>query len=466
MPDALPTLDLSAARHLGPDLEQYFGLWAIEPQRGLALWEHACRLDLRVHLAQHAGEDVSTPAVRRIDAAGQSIADGKTSDVAIAVIDIEGTLTKRGSSLSGAGSTIEMRRALRHAVNDPGIGAIVLRIDSPGGTVAGTADLGNEVAAAAAVKPVTAFVEDLAASAAYWVASQARRIVANNGTALVGSIGTLLAFYDLSRLAQNEGVKPVVIATGPYKGLGFPGTEVTEAQKAHLQQLVDGAQIEFNQAIARGRKMPLDKVSSIADGRVHRASVAKDMGLVDAIQSFDATLRELAGEAQAARGRTSTTRRSSAAMSTATETAAQATTDTPAKPAAATLAELKAACPGAGASFLLEQVEKGATLAQATSAFITHQQSELAKREDELKAARAANTGTTGVQPLNDGDRAATAGAATSGTATETFWAAVNERVKGGMKRSQAISLTAKEDPERHAAMISEANTGRKTTRA
>src|SRR5581483_9650939 len=109
----------------------------------------------------------------------------------------QGMLMKGQSSMGGT-STVMARRDIRQAVADQDVAGILLAIDSPGGTVAGTDDLAAEVRQARTSKPVWAAIDDLGASAAYWVASQTQRVTVNSPTALVGSIGTLQVIRDLS----------------------------------------------------------------------------------------------------------------------------------------------------------------------------------------------------------------------------------------------------------------------------
>jgi len=215
----------------------------------------------------------------------------RTDGVSVRIIDVAGTLSKYGNYAPWG--TLQIGEAVREAAHDPAIHAIMLRIDSPGGATAGTSTLADEVKAAAARKPLHAFVEDLAASAAYWVASQAGRITANSGTAEVGGIGTFMALYDTSVKAKSDGVKAVVIRAGAFKGAGFPGTEITKDQLAVWQKLVDGIQTSFTQAVARGRKMRPDRAVALADGRMHIAADAQRLGLIDGIEPFDTAIRTL-----------------------------------------------------------------------------------------------------------------------------------------------------------------------------
>ena len=148
-----------------PHLDQYFGPWAIEADRFKQFAGVLGRLDLAIHVKARNETTVEARAVR-----GKAF---KVENGSIAVIEIRGAMTKFGSSMSESGSTIQARRAIRAAANDETVGQILLIIDSPGGTVAGTKELADDVAAANKIKPVTVQVEDMAASAAYWAASAA-----------------------------------------------------------------------------------------------------------------------------------------------------------------------------------------------------------------------------------------------------------------------------------------------------
>jgi len=265
------------------NLDQYLGLWAVEESRFLAMFNQVAGMDLLAHVTANQDRAPTAASTRK--------ATGKSGS--IGVIDIQGTMTKAGSSLSMAGSTVLVRQAVRQAADDSDVAAIVLRIDSPGGTVAGTADLAREVARANAKKPVVAFIEDLGASAAYWVASQAGKVIANDKTALIGSIGTFMGLYDLSGAAAMAGVKPVVIRAGKYKGTGFEGTEITDEQKAYWQERIDQIQVEFSAGIAKGRGLSTEAVDKLADGRIHTAGESVALGLIDGIQTLDETIDQL-----------------------------------------------------------------------------------------------------------------------------------------------------------------------------
>ena len=260
-------------------------MWAIDDRAAASLWHLASNMDLKQHVAS---------AVPQPKAAIEMQPDGKGKS--IAVIRMEGTLMKASSSLDGGTSTVQMRRDIRKAAADPDISGIMLAIDSPGGTVAGTADLAAEVKAATKAKPVYAFVSDLCASAAYWVASQADAIFANADTAMIGSIGTLVTVYDMSGMAGKQGVEALVFKTGSIKGAGTQGAPVTEEQRAYFQSIVDQSQKSFDEGVQKGRSLTDKQLASVRTGGVFLASEAQDRKLIDGVQSYEATLAALIKE--------------------------------------------------------------------------------------------------------------------------------------------------------------------------
>lgn len=262
-------------------LSDWIGLWAMEEMAFQTLVEIVRRIDLAAHM-----EDDPPPlksALEKVPAR-----KGKS----IAVVNISGTMMKSQSSLGGT-STVQMRRDIRQAAADPEVSGILLAIDSPGGTVAGTYDLANEVRSARRSKVVWSHVDDLCASAAYWVASQTEQIFANSPNALVGSIGTFMTVYDTSEMASMNGIKAFRFATGPLKGAGAPGTPITEAQQAHFQQIIDDSQMEFDAAVRRGRGFTDKQLADVRTGGVWTAENAQRLKLIDGIRPLEKTLDEM-----------------------------------------------------------------------------------------------------------------------------------------------------------------------------
>jgi len=209
----------------------------------------------------------------------------------IAMIKLEGGLMKQGSKYGGT-STTWARAAIRHADRNDDVDGIMLHIDSPGGTSAGTAELGDDVRNVA--KPIHAHIDDLGASAAYWPASQAD-LISMNRTGFAGSIGTYAVIHDTSGLAEMAGIKVHVLSTGPFKGAGEPGTEVTEDQLADWQNVVDKHFSHFADAVRNGRSQLRAKAlfNKVSDGRVFDSKESLNLGLVDRVESFDTAMIRL-----------------------------------------------------------------------------------------------------------------------------------------------------------------------------
>ena len=206
----------------------------------------------------------------------------------VAVIPITGPLMRRETWF---GSGIEnVREDFLRAERDPAVTDIVLRIDSPGGTTAGLERLGATIAAAQ--KHVTAVVDGMAASAAYWIASQTDRIVAGKSD-LVGSIGVRLMLVDASKAFADAGLRAIPVDTGPHKSAGALGTEITDEQVAEFRKIVDYHYDLFVDAVAAGRGLSRDAVFAAADGRVFTLPAALALGLVDDVGSVDDVVTSL-----------------------------------------------------------------------------------------------------------------------------------------------------------------------------
>lgn len=432
-------------------VDEYFGLWLIEPSHFQKAVQYYNGQNLHVHVTQAQAKTISEEGEASIQ-----IEDG------IARIDIRGRLMKSASSFGSSRSTVALRRSVRRAAADPEVSAILLVMDTPGGTTAGIADLAAEIKAARTQKPVWAFVEDLTASAGMWLASQASRIFANNATALVGSIGTFAVIQDSSKAAEKLGVTVHVIRAGDMKGSMTPGTEVTDAQLAEVQRLVDSVNEQFIEALAEGRGMSLAEARALADGRIHPAAEAEKLGLIDGIQSMDQTLtllRAHAGNSSSAGGVAGAT--SSVLQKEGSEM--PDTTNT--TEAAATIQQLKEACPDATAEFYLEQVEKGATVSAALSSYNAFLREQLAaektKHAEELQqkeeAIEQAKQKTPGVDAL---DTDADGSTNTNGDAVAAFDAAVRDVMKNNpsVSRIAAVAQVARRDPTLHQKFIAETN--------
>ena len=272
----------------------------------------------RACIARHLGPWMVEPhwfgkAVGLIKAGMFQVQETEPSEFKLFTLDRTGVATipmigpmMKGDSKYGGTNTLRTRRAVRRATADGDVKSIMLHIDSPGGTVSGTAELANDVRQANQRKPVFAHIEDVGASAAFWVASQARRITATP-TSEVGSIGTVAVVEDSSEAAGAEGVKVHVISTGAFKGAFADGAPVTDEHLDYLKELVGDLNKHFLAGVSRGRGLSIAKVRESADGRVFLAAEGQERGLIDAVGTIDDATRNIRREAgriqQASRGR-------------------------------------------------------------------------------------------------------------------------------------------------------------------
>lgn len=289
---------------------QHFGPWAIEPkwfaQAVAAVKEgtfqpSAAGEGKTETSADTAADGYPINVVER-DSEGNPILLYSIDRTGIAMVPVIGQMTKGDSSFGGA-STIRTRRAIRKAVNDDRVTAILMHIDSPGGTVAGTGDLAADVRAADGIKPVYTYFEDLGASAAYWVGSQGRTIWANP-TAEVGSIGTMTYVIDSSGAYEKAGIKVYLVSTGKYKGAWLDGVPVSDDYVKQVQTEIEDLNEHFLAGVMQGRG-PRDgregginrqQLDDIADGRVFIAAKAKEHGLIDHIGSIDEMMQAISTE--------------------------------------------------------------------------------------------------------------------------------------------------------------------------
>lgn len=165
---------------------------------------------------------------------------------------------------------------------NPSVKAIVLRINSPGGGVAPSQEIYEEILKTRQVnkKPVVASMGSVAASGGYYVASAADLILANPGS-ITGSIGVLLQVPNISGLLQKIGVKSVVVKSGQHKDLASPTREMTDAERQILQGMLDDVHNQFIDVVAEGRQINRKKVEAMADGRIFSGREAQSLGLVD-----------------------------------------------------------------------------------------------------------------------------------------------------------------------------------------
>jgi signal peptide peptidase SppA len=235
--------------------------------------------------------------------------DGYTLVGSAAVVPVTGTITPRASVFSewsGGSSADRIGRAMDAAVADTRVDGIVLDVDSPGGSAFGLPDAAAKIAAANKQKPVTAVVNHMAASAAYWLASQAGTIAAAPGSWL-GCIGCIMAHVDETKLEEMAGVRTTLISStqSPFKTESYPQVPLSAEARADLQRQTDKVAQEFIDAVAKGRGIRSATVErDFGQGRMKLADEAVAARMADRV----ATLEQVVNEINARRSRSSAKR--------------------------------------------------------------------------------------------------------------------------------------------------------------
>jgi protease-4 len=203
----------------------------------------------------------------------------------IGVVDLEGVIL----------SPQPVVDQLKKFGDDSSIKAIILHVNSPGGGVAASEEIYREVKRVRAEKKkkIVVSIETVGASGAFYIASASDKIYANNGS-IVGSIGVIAQWVNYGDLLKWAKLKDVVLKTGEFKDTGNPARDLTPAEQAYMQSLIDNMFGQFIQAVADGRHMKYDDVKAIANGKVWTGEQAQSMKLIDNIGDFQAVVADTA----------------------------------------------------------------------------------------------------------------------------------------------------------------------------
>jgi protease-4 len=197
----------------------------------------------------------------------------------IAIVEIKGVISQSSGIIE----------ELQLYLEDEGVKAIILRIDSPGGGVGPSQEIHREILKSKSKKKVVTSMGSVAASGGYYIACASDLIVANPGT-ITGSIGVLMQFSNFEELLKKIGIKGMVLKSGEHKDIGSPFREMTAEEKRIMQEVLDNVHQQFIQAVAEGRKLDYSKVVQIADGRILTGEQAKNFGLVDKMGNLQDTI--------------------------------------------------------------------------------------------------------------------------------------------------------------------------------
>ena len=205
----------------------------------------------------------------------------------IGVIELQGVMM----------SAEEVLADLAEFREDEAVKAILVRIDSPGGAVGAAQEIYQDIIRTAKVKPVVASMASVAASGGYYAALGADTIFANPGT-ITGSIGVIIQFANLEKILDKVGYQSEVIKSGENKDIGSMTRAMTPEERSLMQAMIDTVHNQFIEAVAERRKLGVDAVRPLADGRIFTGSQAKEFGLIDRLGNFTDALEqamELAG---------------------------------------------------------------------------------------------------------------------------------------------------------------------------
>jgi protease-4 len=210
----------------------------------------------------------------------------------ILLLDVSGFLSDEGPSPGIVIGTppprvpllVRLREELTKAADDPDVRALLVRINSPGGTVTASDIIHRELEAwkRATGRPIVAVMLDVAASGGFYVALAADTIVAHP-TSVTGSIGVIMITLNAEGLLQKIGLAAATIKSGERKDMGSPFRTLTDEERKIFQSVIDGLHTQFVAKLAEGRKLPLGAARAVADGRIYTAQQALELGLVDRI---------------------------------------------------------------------------------------------------------------------------------------------------------------------------------------
>ncbi len=231
---------------------------------------------------------ISVDLTPRIEPLREKVVEGSGSEKVL-LLDLSGIISEEpvltlGGSVPRVSLLARVREELQKAETDERVKALVLRINSPGGTVTASDILYREIRAFKSRRkiPVVAAIMDVGASGGYYVALAADQIIAHP-TTITGSIGVMMLTVNAEGLLQKVGVTPLAIKSGAKKDMGAPFRGLSEEERGIFQSAIDDLHGRFVSLIAEGRRLSETEVRALADGRIYTAAQARDLRLVDRV---------------------------------------------------------------------------------------------------------------------------------------------------------------------------------------
>ena len=224
--------------------------------------------------------------------AGEPVPAGGGLGDAVAVLHLDGTISSGPEEyLTAQGITPGRVAGLLEQATDPAVKAVVVRVNSGGGSVVASDEIYH--ALLAFEKPVVVWMGEVAASGGYYIACGGDHVFAHPDT-LTGSIGVISQFLNVEELLDEIGVDVVVITSGPRKDIGSPYREMTEEEQALWREITDEIYEGFVEVVAESRELPLEQVRELADGRIYTGRQALELGLVDDVGTLDDAITKAA----------------------------------------------------------------------------------------------------------------------------------------------------------------------------
>ncbi len=265
--------------------------WAIAPEKLKEIRD--------VYATHMKGEKIELKELQAIRRTGMDDIDeerGYRVESGVAIIDVRGVLSKNltfFSYLFGGTSMRQVGESFDRAMEDPQVHAIILAIDSPGGTVDGTEELSGKIMSGRGTKPIMAWADGMMASGAYWVGSAADKIYISGETAVVGSIGVVATHVDVSKADERYGEYWTEITAGRYKRIASSHRPLSEEGRSYIQDQVDSLYSVFVQSVAAMRGRPVEEILPAADGQIFIGRKAIEAGLADGTSSLSDLVNQL-----------------------------------------------------------------------------------------------------------------------------------------------------------------------------
>jgi len=265
--------------------------WAIAPEKLKEISD--------VYATHMKGEKIDLKSLQALRRTGMDDLDeerGYRVESGVAIIDVRDVLSKNltfFSYLFGGTSMRQVGESFDRAMEDPQVHAIILAIDSPGGTVDGTEELSAKIMSARGDKPIIAWADGMMASGAYWVGAAADKIYVSGETAVVGSIGVVATHVDVSKADERYGEYWTEITAGRYKRIASSHRPLSEEGRSYIQDQVDSLYSVFVQSVAAMRGRPVEEILPAADGQIFIGRKAIEAGLADGMSSLNDLINQL-----------------------------------------------------------------------------------------------------------------------------------------------------------------------------